>query len=112
MTLLTHPNSLGFLKTYTNHLIALLLTPLDINRCGDFLCGDQKGQKFIERLIYMETILEIVRIEQVIREVDEGVDYIVCSLADGAYIEFSFICRVDRKVFFVMFLYTIINVIL
>lgn len=45
LTLLTHPNSLGFLKIYTNHSIALLLTPLDINRYEDSLNGDQKGQK-------------------------------------------------------------------
>ncbi|GIN87846.1 hypothetical protein J6TS2_42320 [Heyndrickxia sporothermodurans] len=45
ITLLTHPNSLGFPTTYTNHSMALLLTPLDINRCGDSLYGDQKGQK-------------------------------------------------------------------
>ncbi|CUK57500.1 hypothetical protein LM600581_10354 [Listeria monocytogenes] len=36
---------MGFIKTYTNHSIALLLKPLDINRCEDSLCGDQKGQK-------------------------------------------------------------------
>ena len=85
LTLLTHPNSLGFIKTYTNHLIALLLTPLDINRCEDCLYGDQKGQKTIERLIQIETILEVVRIEQIIREADEGVNYIIRSLEDGAF---------------------------
>lgn len=45
LTLLTHLNSLGFLKTYTIHSIALLPTPLDINRCEDSLIGDPKGQK-------------------------------------------------------------------
>jgi len=45
LSFLKPPNSLGFLKTYTNHSIALLLMPLDINRCGDSLYGDQKGQK-------------------------------------------------------------------
>lgn len=99
MALLTHPNSLGFPKTYTNHLIALLLTPLDINRCGDFLGGNQKGQKIIERLIYMETILEIVRIEQIIREAVEGRYYIIRSLEDGTKIAYRFIVRDDREVF-------------
>jgi hypothetical protein len=44
LTLLTHPNSLGSLKTCTNHLIASLLTPHDINRREDSLYGDPKGQ--------------------------------------------------------------------
>ncbi|EEU70426.1 MULTISPECIES: hypothetical protein [Enterococcus] len=32
----------------------------------------------------METILEILRIEQVIREAEEGVNYIIRSPEDGA----------------------------
>lgn len=38
----------------------------------------------------METILEVVRIEQIIREAEEGVDYIILSLEDGAKIASSF----------------------
>ncbi|CAI9387541.1 hypothetical protein BACSP_02026 [Bacillus sp. T2.9-1] len=59
----------------------------------------------------METILEVVRIEQVIREAEEGVDYIIRSPEDGAKIASSFIGRDDREVFFVMCLNTKNNVI-
>ncbi len=48
----------------------------------------------------METILEIVRIEQIIREADEGVNYIIRSPEDGANIASRFIGRDDREVFF------------
>jgi len=34
----------------------------------------------------METIFEIIRIEQIIREADEGVNYIIRSSEDGAKI--------------------------
>lgn len=59
----------------------------------------------------METILEIVRIEQIIRESEEGVDYIIRSPEDGAKIASRFIGRDDREVFFVMCLNTKNNVI-
>ncbi len=48
----------------------------------------------------METILEVVRIEQIIREAEEGVDYIIRSPEDGAKIASRFIGRDDREVFF------------
>lgn len=55
----------------------------------------------------METILEVVRIEQIIREVDEGVNYTIRSPKDdGAEIASRFIGRDDREVFFVMCLNT------
>ena len=59
----------------------------------------------------METILEVVRIEQIIREADEGVNYIIRSPEDGAKIASRFIGRDDREVFFVMCLNTKNNVI-
>lgn len=59
----------------------------------------------------METILEVVRIEQIIREAEEGVDYIIRSPEDGAKIASHFIGRDDREVFFVMCLNTKNNVI-
>lgn len=59
----------------------------------------------------METILEVVRIEQIIREAEEGVDYIIRSPEDGAKIASRFIGRDDREVFFVMCLNTKNNVI-
>ncbi|MBZ3636451.1 JAB domain-containing protein [Enterococcus faecium] len=59
----------------------------------------------------METILEIVRIEQVIREAEEGVNYIIRSPEDGAKITSRFIGRDDREVFFVMCLNTRNNVV-
>lgn len=59
----------------------------------------------------METILEIVRIEQVIREAEEGVNYIIRSPEDGAKIASRFIGRDDREAFFVMCLNTKNNVI-
>src|SRR5690625_6412061 len=59
----------------------------------------------------METILEIVRIEQVVCEAEEGVDYIVRSPEDGAKIACRFIGRDDREVFFVMCLNTKNNVV-
>ena len=58
----------------------------------------------------METILEIVRIEQVIREAEEGINYIIRSPEDGAKITSRFIGRDDREVFFVMCLNTRNNV--
>src|SRR5699024_8018039 len=59
----------------------------------------------------METILEVVRIEQIIREAEEGVNYIIRSPEDGAKIASRFIGRDDREVFFVMCLNTKNNVI-
>lgn len=59
----------------------------------------------------METIFEIIRIEQIIREADEGVNYIIRSPEDGAKIALRFIGRDDREVFFVMCLNTKNNVI-
>lgn len=59
----------------------------------------------------METILEIVRIEQVIREAEEAVNYIIRSPEDGARIASRFIGRDDREVFFVMCLNTKNNVV-
>jgi len=50
----------------------------------------------------METILEVVRIEQMIKEAEVGVDYIIRSAEDGAKIVYRFIGRDDREVFFVM----------
>ncbi|AYU55822.1 JAB domain-containing protein [Staphylococcus debuckii] len=54
----------------------------------------------------METILEIVRIEQIICEAEEGVNYMIKSPEDGAEIASRFIGRDDREVFFVMCLNT------
>jgi len=51
----------------------------------------------------METILEIVRIEQIIRESEEGVDYIIRSPEDAAKIASRFI---GREVFLVICLNT------
>ena len=59
----------------------------------------------------METILEVVRIEQIIRETEEDVDYIVRSPEDGAKTASRFIGRDDREVFFVMCLNTKNNVV-
>src|SRR5699024_4329682 len=59
----------------------------------------------------METILEVVRIEQIIREAEEAVNYIIRSPEDGAKIASRFIGRDDREVFFVMCLNTKNNVI-
>ena len=47
----------------------------------------------------METILEIVRIEQIICEVEEGVNYMIKDPKDGAEIASRFIGRDDRGVF-------------
>jgi len=54
----------------------------------------------------METILEIVRIEQIICEAEEGVNYMIKGPQDGADIASRFIGRDDREVFFVMCLNT------
>jgi len=54
----------------------------------------------------METILEIVRIEQIICEAEEGVNYMIKGPKDGAEIASRFIGRDDREVFFVMCLNT------
>ena len=54
----------------------------------------------------METILEIVRIEQIICEAEEGVNYMIKSPEDGAEIAARFIGRDDREVFFIMCLNT------
>jgi len=59
----------------------------------------------------METIYEVIRIEQIIREAEEGVDYGIRSPEDGANIASRFIGRDDREVFFVMCLNTKNNVI-
>ncbi|CAM4209262.1 JAB domain-containing protein [Lederbergia lenta] len=59
----------------------------------------------------MEIILEVVRIEQIIREAEPGVYYIIRSPEDGAKIASRFISRDDREVFFVMCLNTKNNVI-
>ena len=50
----------------------------------------------------METTLEIVRIEQVICEAEEDVNYTIKGPKDGAEIASRFIRRDDREVFFVM----------
>ncbi|MEK4710054.1 JAB domain-containing protein [Bacillus sp. FSL R10-2780] len=47
----------------------------------------------------METILEVVRIEQIIREAEVGVNYSIRSPEDGAKIASRFIGRDDREVF-------------
>ena len=54
----------------------------------------------------METILEIVRIEQIICEAEEDVNYMIKGPQDGADIASRFIGRDDREVFFVMCLNT------
>lgn len=54
----------------------------------------------------METILEIVRIEQIICEAEEDVNYMIKGPQDGAEIASRFIGRDDREVFFVMCLNT------
>ncbi|NBJ71628.1 MULTISPECIES: JAB domain-containing protein [Clostridia] len=54
----------------------------------------------------METILEIVRIEQIICEAEGGVNYMIKGPKDGADIASRFIGRDDREVFFVMCLNT------
>lgn len=54
----------------------------------------------------METILEIVRIEQIICEAEEGVNYMIKGPKDRAEIASRFIGRDDREVFFVMCLNT------
>src|SRR5699024_12589802 len=59
----------------------------------------------------METILEVVRIEQNIRDAEEGVNYIIRRPEDGAKIASRFIGRDDREVFFVMCVNTKNNVI-
>ena len=46
----------------------------------------------------METIIEIVRIEQVVREAAEGVNYIIRNPEDGAKIASRFIGRDDGQV--------------
>lgn len=71
----------------------------------------KKVKNIIVRLIYRETILEIVRIEQVIREAEEAVNYIIRSPEDGARIASRFIGRDDLEVFFVMCLNTKNNVV-
>ena len=96
----------AFLIIMTNHLIATLLSPIDKNRCGYFRNGDRKGQINIERLIEMETILEVIRIEQIVREAEEGVDYVIKGPQDGVKIASRFIGNDDREVFFVMCLNT------
>lgn len=59
----------------------------------------------------METILEIVCIEQIICEAEKGVNYTIKGPKDGAEIASRFIGRDDREVFFVMCLNTKNNVI-
>src|SRR5699024_76284 len=54
----------------------------------------------------METILEIVRIEQIICEAEEDVNYMIKGPQDGAEIASRFIGRDDREVFFIMCLNT------
>ena len=54
----------------------------------------------------METILEIVRIEQIICEAEEGVNYLIKGPKNGAENASLFIGRDDREVFFVMCLNT------
>lgn len=54
----------------------------------------------------METILEVIRIEQIVREAEEGVDYVIKGPQDGAKIASRFIGNDDREVFFVMCLNT------
>ena len=54
----------------------------------------------------METILEVIRIEQIVREAEEGVDYVIKGPQDGVKIASRFIGNDDREVFFVMCLNT------
>jgi|SRR5699024_92091 len=58
----------------------------------------------------METVSEIVRIEQIVCEAEVGVDYIVRSPEEGANIASRFIGRDNREVFLVMCLNTKNNV--
>lgn len=59
----------------------------------------------------METKLETVRIEQIIREAEKGVDYVIRGPEDGAKVATRLIGRDDREVLFVMCLNTKNNVI-
>ncbi|HLR91507.1 MAG TPA: DNA repair protein RadC [Atopostipes sp.] len=54
----------------------------------------------------MKTILEVIRIEQIVREAEEGVGYVIKGPQDGAKIASRFIGNDDREVFFVMCLNT------
>lgn len=54
----------------------------------------------------MEKVYEILRIKQVIQEVEGGEKYIVRSPQDGANVAATFIGDEDREVFFVMCLNT------
>lgn len=54
----------------------------------------------------MEKVYEILRIKQVIQEVEGGESYIVRSPQDGADVASKFIGDEDREVFFVMCLNT------
>lgn len=54
----------------------------------------------------MEIILKIVHIEQIICEAEEGLNYMIKGLQDGADIASRFIGCDDREVFFVMCLNT------
>lgn len=54
----------------------------------------------------METIYEVVRIKQVIREVESDETFIIRSPQDGAKVAAGFIGEDDREVFFVMCLNT------
>ncbi len=54
----------------------------------------------------MKTVYEIVRIKQVIKEVEGGEKFIVRSPEDAAKIAAEFIGDEDREVFFVMCLNT------
>ncbi|MDT2767785.1 JAB domain-containing protein [Globicatella sulfidifaciens] len=59
----------------------------------------------------METNLETVRIEQIIREAEKSVDYVIRGPEDGAKVATRLIGRDDREVLFVMCLNTKNNVI-
>jgi DNA repair protein RadC len=54
----------------------------------------------------METVYEVVKIKQVIKEVEADETFIVCSPEDAAKVAASFIGDDDREVFFVMCLNT------
>lgn len=54
----------------------------------------------------METVYEVVKIKQVIKEVEADETFIVRSPEDGAKVAASFIGDEDREVFFVMCLNT------
>lgn len=65
-------------------------------------CWPKRSKITSEWLIYMETILEIVRIEQIICEAAESINYTIKDPKDGAEIASRFIGHDDCEVFFVI----------